>query len=193
MTPSRVAITFAIALLSVTARAAVLDRVAVVVGEQVFTETEVEEEVRVTELLNGEPLDLSAAQKRAAADRLVDQALIRREMEVGGYDQPKPEQADAMLANLRRERFPTETEFKDALNRYGVTEQELKRHLLWQLAALRFTDARFGTTTGPVEEAANTRERSADASEPAVDQKMEDWLKQARSSTKISFKQEALQ
>jgi hypothetical protein len=193
MTPSRLAVTFALGLLSVTGRAAVLDRVAVVVGDQVFTETEVEEEVRVTELLNGEPLDLSAAQKRAAANRLVDQALIRREMEVGGYDQPQPEQADAMLANLRRERFPTEAVFKDALSRYGVTEQELKRHLLWQLAALRFTDARFGTATGPIEEAANTRERSADANEPAVDQKMEGWLKQARSSTRIRLKQEAFQ
>jgi hypothetical protein len=69
----------------------------------------------------------------------------------------------------------------------------LKQHLLWQLASLRFTDVRFGTTTGPVEETANTRERSSDGSEPAVDQQMENWLKEARSSTKIRFKQEAFQ
>jgi nucleoside-diphosphate-sugar epimerase len=136
---------------------------------------------------------LSADQKRAAAERLVDQALIRREMEVGGYDQPKPAEADAMLANLRRERFPSEADYENALNTYGVTEQQLKQHLLWQLASLRFTDVRFGTTTGPVEEAANTRERSSDGSEPAVDQQMENWLKEARSSTKIRFKQEAFQ
>ncbi|HEY5163139.1 MAG TPA: hypothetical protein VII81_09020, partial [Terriglobales bacterium] len=59
--------------------AGVIDRVAVVVGTQVITESEVLLEVRLTEFFNGQPLDLGVDQRKAAAERLVDQQLIRNE------------------------------------------------------------------------------------------------------------------
>ena len=48
---------------------AVLDRVAVVVGNNVITESEVGEELRLEQFLAGQPLDFSPQQRRAAADR----------------------------------------------------------------------------------------------------------------------------
>ena len=72
-----------------------IDRIAVVVGNQVITESEVILEARLTAFLNGQPLDLSAAPRRAAAERLVDQQLIRSEMQVGGYPMPPETAGDA--------------------------------------------------------------------------------------------------
>src|SRR5580700_11903799 len=51
-------------LLSLPLSAAVVDRVAVVVGKTVITESEVLDEVRLTEFLNGQPLELGPQQRR---------------------------------------------------------------------------------------------------------------------------------
>ena len=45
-------------------RAEIIDRVAVVVGKRVITESEIVREIRLTAFLNGAPLDFSAASKR---------------------------------------------------------------------------------------------------------------------------------
>ena len=93
----------ALLLLAGMASAGVVDRIAVVVGNTVITESEVLREVRLTEFLNREPLDVSPAARRAAADRLVDQQLIRNEMSIGNYPQPSPAEADDMLHRFIQE------------------------------------------------------------------------------------------
>ena len=80
--------------------AEVVDRVAVVVGTNVITESELLREVRLTQFLNGEPLDLSPEKKRAAAERLVDQQLIRTEMELSRYPQPGTEEENKVLRRI---------------------------------------------------------------------------------------------
>ena len=69
-----------LAILAAICPAAVIDRVAVVVGKTVFTQSEVDDEARLSELEAAKPLDLSAAQRKQAAERLVDQELLREEM-----------------------------------------------------------------------------------------------------------------
>jgi len=51
--------------------AAVLDRVALVIDKKVITESEVIDELRLTEFLTSQPLDLGSAARRAAAEHLV--------------------------------------------------------------------------------------------------------------------------
>ena len=190
---------------------AVLDRVAVVVGTGVITESEVIEEARVTDFLNGRPLDLGPAALRQAADRLVDQQLIRNEMEIGRYTEPPNSEGEAMEQKFRQEHYSSQAAFRAALQKYGITEQELREHLLWQLTALRFTDQRFRSTLPPATgeaareapeapsevQTASAGQGSSARTEAAaggdVDQKMDAWLKDARSHTRIQFKKEALQ
>jgi hypothetical protein len=130
-------------------------------------------------------------QRRAAAERLVDQQLIRKEMEIGHYPEPSATEAEAMLQNLRQQHFPTTAAFRAALEKYGITEDQLKRHLLWQLTAMRFTDVRFrpGIAGSPEQTADRT---SAGATVPAsgadVDQQMNAWLQEARNAIRITFK-----
>jgi hypothetical protein len=178
---------------AVAAAAGVIDRVAVVVGNQVVTESEVLLEVRLTSFLNGQPLDLSAAQRKAAAERLVDQQLIRNEMQVGGYPMPVESEGDAVLRKFRQENYQSIPAFRAALEKYGLTEDEVKRHLLWQVAAMRFTDQRFHMAIHAPP--AQTADRSSNGEVPkeTVEDGMEVWLKQARSSTRIQFKKGAFQ
>jgi len=182
-------------LAAISLAAAVVDRVAVVVGNTVITESEVLQEVRLTEFLNQQPLELDAPQRRAAADRLVDQQLIRNEMAAGSYPMPSESEAADMLAKLRDESFGGDAQFRAAMQRYGITEDELKRHLLWQLAAIRFTDARFqpGAPPSAPESANRLRPGAPMPAKGDVDQQLEAWLKEARGNTKVQFKQGAFQ
>lgn len=180
--------------LSVTAAAAgVVDRVAVVVGNQVITESEVLLEVRLTQFLNGQPPDLSTAQRKSAAERLVDQQLIRNEMEVGGYPMPVESEGDAVLRKVRQENYHSIPAFRAALEKYGLTEDEVKRHLLWQVAAMRFTDQRFHMAIPAPPTQSAERSSDEDPSKNTVEDQMVVWLKEARSNTRIQFKKGAFQ
>lgn len=171
---------------------AVIDRVAIVIDKKVITESEVLDELRLTEFLNGQPLDLGPAARRAAGEHLVDQEMIRREMQISGYPQPAAGAANALLDRFRQGRFHSAADYQAALQKYGIDEDSLKQRLLWQSAAIQFTDLRFGSQLP----AANPQsaDRSADeASAARVDQQMDAWLKDARSNAKIVFKPEAFQ
>ncbi len=184
----------AAALLCGAALAVVVDRIAVVVDDAVITESEVIEEVRMTEFLNGKPLDLSPAQRRAAADRLIDQQLIRDEMEIGNYSDPPEQDVDATLAQFLKEHFGGSTAAMHAsLQVYGLTEADLKTHLRWQIAAVRFANARFrpGIPAGP----ASTPGAQAKAApaQGSVEELMDAWLKEKRSATTIRMFKEAFE
>jgi hypothetical protein len=204
------------------AGAAVVDRVAVVVGKTVITESELMAELKMTAFMNQAPVDLSPQARREAAERLVDQELIRNEMKVGSYPQPSQKDADEMLRNFRQEHFANEGEYRAALQKYGIKEEQLKQHLLWQLAVMRFTDLRFSgslpappATAGadravpggepssrrtalPQRLAANGANRTAPGGDRSanggnVDQQLDAWLKEARTETRIQFKKDAFQ
>lgn len=172
--------------------AGVVDRVAIVIGKTVITESELLDDLRLTEFINNEPLDLGPAARRAAAEHLVDQRLIRQELELSGYASAPAAEADALLRKFRQDRFHSPAAYHAALQKYGVTEEELKQRLLWQLTAVRFIDFRFGS--GKPEPDPQSADRAA-AGAPAssVDQQMDAWLKQARADTKVTLKQEAFQ
>jgi hypothetical protein len=178
------------------ALAAVVDRIAVIVGSDVITESEVLREVRLTEFLNGQPPDTGPAARRAAAERLVDQQLIRTEMEAGSYPVAPAAQADEMLRSFRQQRFGgDDAALTAALAKYGLSEEELKDHLLWEASVLRFTDARFQIAIGPPPAQSADRVSPGAAMPPAesVDQQLDEWLKQQRAATPIQLKPEAFQ
>jgi hypothetical protein len=186
----------AISLMVLTATAGVVDRVAVVVGDAVITESEVLDELRLTQFLNSQPLDTGLEQRRAAAERLVDQQLIRKEMQIGHYPEPSAAESEGMLQNFRQQHFRTNEEFRAALEKYGITEEQLKRHLLWQGTVMRFTDIRFRPgIPGSPEQTANRMSEGAavPASGADVDQQMNAWLQEARNATRITFKTGAFQ
>lgn len=124
--------------------AEVIDRIGVTVGDSVITTSEIKAQLRVAALIDGKPLKLDESALRQAADRLIEQTLIRREMLLGDYSPAAPESVEPVLANLKRDRFSdNDAMYRAALKQYGVSESELKEQLLWQITLLQFVDLRF--------------------------------------------------
>jgi len=71
--------------LATMSQGAVIDRVAVIVENHVITLSEVDRDLRLTEFLNREQRDSSSDYRRKAAERLIDQTIIRDEFVKGGY------------------------------------------------------------------------------------------------------------
>lgn len=186
-----------ILLLAGLGHAAIIDRIAVVVGNTVITEREVLKEVRLTEFMNQQPLELGAQQRKAAAERLVDQQLIRNEMSQGAYPMPTDADVDQMLRGFRQQHFGSIPQYRAALAKYGITEEDLKEHLRWELAALRFTDMRFQPNAPGIPSDTQSANRlKAGTAAPAgnsVDQQLDAWLKEQRANTRVQFKQGAFQ
>lgn len=120
----------------------IIDRIAVSVGNQVITSDQITDEIRVTALLNHKNIDLSGDERKKAAERLIEQALIRREMDLSHYPVPPISEADSMLKNLESQ-YPSRAAFLQALAHYGITEEDVKQHLWWQVSLLRFVAERF--------------------------------------------------
>jgi hypothetical protein len=165
--------------------AGVVDRIAVVVGTRVITQSEVMEEVRLTQFQNQEPLNLSPVARRAAAERLVDQLLLRDEMQLEHYQPPEASEGARLLEEYRRENYPTSAAFVAVLQKCGITQEQLQRHLLWEAELVRFVEFRF---RGPV---AQTPSQAQSAVSPEA--QLDAWLKDARSQTRIEFKKDAFQ
>jgi hypothetical protein len=122
----------------------IIDRVAVSIGSSVITESEILRQIRLTAFLNGEKPDTSPANKRRAADMLVEQALVRREIASapGAQQADKAEIAPELLALVQR-RYPKGEAYQRALTEYGLRAEDLTRQLEWQTRLLRFIDERF--------------------------------------------------
>lgn len=129
---------------SLPALAVIIDRIAVIVGgNAIVKDSDIQRDIRVTDFLNNQPLELSNAARKKAADRLIDQIFIRREIRIGDYPAATLQDADRQLASLKKQRFRTNAQFQQALGRYGLTELELRTQFQWQLTVLQFIDLRF--------------------------------------------------
>jgi hypothetical protein len=180
--------------LSFLARAGVVDRIAVVVGTHTITQSEVNEEARVTQFQNQEPLNLSPEERRAAAERLVDQLLLRNEMQLEHHQAPSATDGARLLEEFRRENYPSYARFEPTLRKYGITRQQLERHLLWQADLVRFVEFRFRGPGPPSQAQSGSGERAGSpAAEVSAEAQLDAWLKDARSQTRIEFKKDAFQ
>jgi hypothetical protein len=122
--------------------AEIIDRIVITVGNQVITQSQVDDEIRVTAFLNREPW-ISAPTPRKAGGRQIDRT---------GADQARNGSQPLSAARNQRCRriaaelkatYSSETDFQNALQASGITVDELTRRLWWQLTLLRFIDYRF--------------------------------------------------
>lgn len=127
----------------VVVRAEIIDRIAITVANQVITESELRRQTRIEAFPKALPAQLPVELTRQTAGRVIEQALIRREMELSRYPAPEPLEADKELRELKKRLFKSEELYLAELKRAGITEEELKRHLLLQVTAMRFIDFRF--------------------------------------------------
>jgi hypothetical protein len=120
----------------------ILDRIAVTVGYSVITEGEILRQIRLVAFQNGEKPDFSPQNKRKLADKLVEQLLVRKEIQANKFMSVESAQADKLL-EATRQRFPDEAAYRKQLDDYQITEDELKEQLKWQMTLLSFIEVRF--------------------------------------------------
>jgi hypothetical protein len=121
----------------------IIDRIAVSVGNQAITVSELDREIRVTAFLNRTQPDFSPAARRTAADRMVEQRLILRELENAHYPSPADSEIDPILDKFKQDNFAGDQQYRSALAAGGITEEDVRKELLWQRRLLRFIDVRF--------------------------------------------------
>lgn len=120
-----------------------IDRVAITVNTDLIKDSDINRDLLATQLLNGDPPNLSLAARKKDAAHLIDQVFIREEIRVGAYPIATTEEAKDELDRLAKQRFKDTASFDAALKRYRLTEPDLLEQFRWQLTVLHFIDARF--------------------------------------------------
>lgn len=123
-------------------RGEIIDRIIVTVDKRVITETQLDEELRVTALLNHEPVERNREKRRAAADRLIEQTLVSKEMELSRYPLPSPQDVAGYYEEVAKQ-YGGPLALDQTLVRYSVRKEVLLEHLRFQLMTLRFLAYRF--------------------------------------------------
>lgn len=178
-----------IVILAAGASAEIVDRIAVSVGNRAIKENQIDREIRLTDFFNGSALDISGAAKRKAAERLIDQALIRAEMAKASYPVASDAEINSVLVKIKQARFHNSGEYEQALKAYGITEAELRAHIGWQVQVLRFVDLRFEPA---VRTQAVTNVKQAALGE-RVNAAFFAWLDESRKRSRIQFHDEVFQ
>jgi hypothetical protein len=185
-----------------------LDRIAVSVGQEVITESQVILDLRVAAFLDQKPVDLSGAAKHKSAERLVDQLLILREAVDSHVTLPSVEATAGLVAP-----YAAEKDYHENLERYGISERDLGAHLLAGLRTLTFTDLRFrpdvqvsdedirsyydklpGSAAAPKPSFEDSRQQIEKLlTEQRVIDALDEWLTMARSAANIRYRDKAFE
>lgn len=200
------------------ASATIIDRIAVSVGNRVIATSDIDREIRIAAFLNGTQPDFSSTARRAAAARLVEQTLVRLEVENSRYPAPSAADVEAALDKFKKNHFADEAAYKTALASYGLTEHDLMNELIWQRTLLSYIDVRFRPAVQVTDQEiqdyfTNTVEPAADAAHPGhaatlneyrdrieqtltgnkEDEQLNRWLDQAKQRNQIVYHDEAFQ
>jgi hypothetical protein len=198
-------------LLATPTAAEIIDRIAVTIDKHVITESEILRQVRITAFINGEKPVFSSENKRRTADRLVEQTLIRREIETSRYPTEAASKAQKLHEQLRK-RYPSDLQYRKALAEYEITAEDVEEALEWQATLLEFIEVRFRpgvqipenelkdyfatevVAKGEKISFEEAREQiESILTQQRVDNALDRWLGQARTQARIRFRREVFQ
>lgn len=124
----------------------VLDRIVVVVNDEVILQSDVDAAVRYEALLNDKPLEqVTAADRHDALNRLIDQTLILQQMRQAEIPPPPAQELGTEVQKIRAQLVvgASDSSWAAALARYGLTEDEFAYRAGIQFQITRFLDLRF--------------------------------------------------
>ena len=202
-------------LLASLAQGETLDRVSARVGKDAITDSALRRHLRMEAFFARATADLTSASRRKAAERLIDQILIRRELELNRFAPPAARDVEAQIGLLMKSRQEDATALGASLEHYGFSLDDLRAEILYQIMLLRFVEFRFSAgilvADSEIEKAyrqevvSEAQQRNVppptaeDARESIVklltyrktNAALEQWLAQARQQVKIQVFEEA--
>ena len=123
----------------------VLDRIAVTVNGHAILQSDWQDEVRYESFVAGRTLSIVTAQDRKAAlDRLIDRELLREQASTSDSTQPGgTEEVEKQFAAMKDDyvRAHTAQAWGDTLASYRLSEEDIKNHIALELSQLRLVDA----------------------------------------------------
>lgn len=142
--------TFAFAVVMLVASLAfageVVDRIVATVNGHIILQSDWEDALCYEAFVAGRPLDqLTADDRKAALDRLIDQELLSEQMASSDFQHATQQEVADRIAEVRNQ-YPgagTDSAWQALLFHYGLTESELKIRVALELDVLRLVDARL--------------------------------------------------
>ncbi len=210
----RLAALFLLLLLAPATRAAeVVDRVAVAAGQDAITMSDILRHLRFRSIVSGVPVEDTEANRRQAAEQLLELLIVRRELELSRYSPPSMSEADKAIEDFLADMKWSREKLLAELSRSGFTEEEFRREMQARLTVARFIDYRFAPGVQVSDEEVRSyydseflpafRQSNAGAAEPAlsavrpmierilatrkVNAAMEEWLRQTRQTLRIRY------
>ncbi len=182
--------------------AVIIDRIAVIVNTHAIKDTDIERDIRLTNFLNGDVLSLSEPERKKAAQRLIDQQIIRREVELGNYSLSTPAELNTFLSSIQQQRFGGAGGYGQALSTYKLTDEEVRAQLNWQITVLHFIEQRFRpaviVTDEEIDQYAKTHKQPREQIQETliglrVNDAFEVWIDRARKRAEIQYRESGLQ
>jgi SurA N-terminal domain len=124
----------------------VLDRIVATVNNHIILQSEWQDAVRYEAFVSGRALDqVSSADRKAALDHLIDQELLREQMRSSGFPHASGEEVQKTIQEIRKRYATAESEagWQAELQRYGLTESELKKRVTLQVDLMGLVDSRL--------------------------------------------------
>ncbi len=124
----------------------VLDRIVATVNGHIILQSEVAEAICYQAFADDRPLlSISAEQRKAALDRLIDQELIREEVRKSDFQGASAAEVDSRITQIRKLHagVTDETSWLAALHRYGLNPEELRELVTADLNSWKAVDARL--------------------------------------------------
>jgi parvulin-like peptidyl-prolyl isomerase len=124
----------------------VIERIVATVNGRAILQSDWEEAICYEAFMDGRSLDkLTVDDRQATLDRLIDQELLRQQVQSSNLRQTSQQQIEQRIQEIRK-LYPaaaTEQGWRATLQTYGLNEQELERRISQQLELTRLIEARL--------------------------------------------------
>jgi peptidyl-prolyl cis-trans isomerase SurA len=123
-----------------------LDRIVATVNGAVILQSDWNEAVRYEAFIAGHPPGQAGiSERKAALDRLIDQELLREQMQSSDFPRATTGEISQQMQQIRK-LYPgaeTDSGWREILQRYRLTENQLKDRITLQLNLMRLVDVRM--------------------------------------------------
>jgi hypothetical protein len=124
----------------------ILDQMVATVNGHAILESDWDDELRYECFMSGRSLrDLSAEDRRATFERLIDQELLREQMGATDFKPAGAEEIAKQMEQLKQQysQEHSHESWETGLRSYGIPESQVAAHVGLELNALRLVDARL--------------------------------------------------
>jgi len=122
----------------------VIDRIVATVNGHIILQSDLDEALCYEAVLNGRtPAELRDEDRRTVLDRLIDQELLGEQMKSSFFQHATEDEAKDRVAEAKKQ-YPeaaTVEGWRDLLDRYRLTEEDLVAHVRQQIDLMRLVDS----------------------------------------------------